>query len=105
MDEIAEHCLKDHIKFLQAHDEDYSDRYVYNIFQTLNTFLQSNGILIARPLLAKLGPGAITCGPFPAPLRALSYPPPIRSCDVLGVSAEIFRHSAARLRASRSAFS
>ncbi|MGB7495042.1 MAG: tyrosine-type recombinase/integrase [Candidatus Acidiferrum sp.] len=54
MDEIDERCLKDYIKFLQAHDEDYSDRYVYNIFQTLNTFLLANGILIARPLLAKL---------------------------------------------------
>jgi site-specific recombinase XerD len=49
MDEIDERCLKDYIKFLHAHDEDYSDRYVYNIFRTLNTFLLANGILIARP--------------------------------------------------------
>jgi integrase/recombinase XerD len=54
MDEIDERCLKDYIKFLQASDEDYSDRYVYNIFQTLNTFLRTNSILIAGPLLAKL---------------------------------------------------
>ena len=54
MDEIDERCLKDFIKFLHAYDEDYSDRYVYNIFQTLNTFLRANGIPIAGPLLAKL---------------------------------------------------
>ena len=46
--------MRDYIKFLQGHDEDYSDRYVYNIFQTLNTFPRANGILAARPLLAKL---------------------------------------------------
>jgi integrase len=54
IDETDERYLKDYIKFLQANTEDYSDRYVYNIFQTLNTFLRANGILIAGPLLAKL---------------------------------------------------
>jgi hypothetical protein len=54
MDELDERCLKDYRKFLLAYDEDYSDRYVYNIFQTLNTFLRASGILIAGPLLAKL---------------------------------------------------
>jgi integrase len=54
MDQIDDGCLKGYIKFLQACDEDYSDRYVYNIFQTLNTFLRANGILIAGPLLARL---------------------------------------------------
>ena len=54
LDQVDERCLRDYIKFLQAYDEDYSDRYVYNIFQTLNTFLRANGILAAGPLLAKL---------------------------------------------------
>jgi hypothetical protein len=54
LDQIDERCLRDYIKFLQAYDEDYNDRYVYNIFQTLNTFLRANGILAAGPLLAKL---------------------------------------------------
>ena len=54
LDEIDERCLKDYIKFLQANNEDYSDRYVYNIFQTLNTFLRANGLVLAAPLLAKL---------------------------------------------------
>ena len=54
MDQIDERCLRDYIQFLQAHEDDHSDRYVYNIFQTLNTFLRANGILVGGPLLAKL---------------------------------------------------
>jgi integrase/recombinase XerD len=54
MDQIDERGLRDYIGFLQDADRDLSDRYVYNIFQTLNTFLRANGMLLAAPLLAKL---------------------------------------------------
>jgi integrase/recombinase XerD len=54
MDQLDERILRDYIRFLQEDDGDLSDRYVYNIFQTLNTFLLANGMPIAGPLLAKL---------------------------------------------------
>src|SRR5437660_8535903 len=50
---MARSQLLQYVKFLREHDSDLDDRTVHNIFETLNTFLRTQDILIAGKIRAE----------------------------------------------------
>ncbi len=54
LDQTDRGQLLRYVKFLQDHEKDLSDRTVYNIFATLNTFFRAQDIYIAGKILSEL---------------------------------------------------
>jgi integrase len=55
LDQVERGRLLRHVKFLQDHESNLTDRTVYNIFATLNTFLRTQDIFLASKILPELG--------------------------------------------------